>query len=267
MIKLLAIDLDNTCLDDHHRISKETLKVLDRLHKMGILIVPTTGRALSCLPHDLNQESFYTYVISSNGARITDVKKHVDLYRAEMKYEEVTSFLSACRSYKIKRTLHINYQYFIESHFFCMLGHLFFGKDAKNAVGIKNVEAFVKETKKDIEEIQLYYFNTTAKEKIKEILQQYVHFSASYSKYYVEIYSKETSKGNALKALAKQLHIKKEDIACIGDGENDLSMFEVSGLKFAMGNAVEELKQKADFILPTNNENGICEALKYIRSY
>ena len=47
-----------------------------------------------------------------------------------------------------------------------------------------------------------------------------------------------------------------------GDGENDLSMFQASGLKIAMGNAVSELKKAADVITGTNDRDGVAEAVK-----
>ena len=50
-------------------------------------------------------------------------------------------------------------------------------------------------------------------------------------------------------------------MACIGDGENDSTMFEAAGLRFAMGNAVPELKEKADFILPGNDRDGAAEGI------
>ncbi|MCC8067021.1 MAG: HAD-IIB family hydrolase [Clostridiales bacterium] len=82
---------------------------------------------------------------------------------------------------------------------------------------------------------------------------------------HVEIFPKNASKGEALSRLASYLHIQKECIACIGDGENDLGMFRVSGLRFAMGNAVPALKQQADYILPSNREDGVAEAIsRYI---
>ncbi|NSD11664.1 HAD hydrolase family protein [[Ruminococcus] gnavus] len=59
--------------------------------------------------------------------------------------------------------------------------------------------------------------------------------------------------------MAQSLGIAKSEIACIGDGENDLSMFEASGMKLAMGNAVEMLKKEADYILPDCDHNGVTE--------
>ena len=43
---------------------------------------------------------------------------------------------------------------------------------------------------------------------------------------------------------------------------NDIPMFQTSGLKFAMGNAIPELKSMADIVLPTNADNGVATAIK-----
>ena len=85
--------------------------------------------------------------------------------------------------------------------------------------------------------------------------------SSACTKIYAEIFVKETSKGAALAKLAGSLGIQREEIACIGDGENDLSMFEAAGLRMAMGNGVPELKKKAEYILPSNSANGAAEGI------
>ena len=56
MIKLLAVDMDGTCLDGRSRMSAENLAALRRAAEAGILVVPTTGRSLSCLPYRLRSE-------------------------------------------------------------------------------------------------------------------------------------------------------------------------------------------------------------------
>ena len=67
-MRMLAIDMDGTCLNDRHRISGKNLNALRMAAEAGIEIVPTTGRALSCLPHQLRTEKYIRYVISANGA-------------------------------------------------------------------------------------------------------------------------------------------------------------------------------------------------------
>lgn len=69
------------------------------------------------------------------------------------------------------------------------------------------------------------------------------------------------SKAKGLQAVMDKEGLKPENILFFGDGLNDLEMFDFVGLKIAMGNAVEELKAKADFVTGTVEEDGIYQAL------
>lgn len=86
----------------------------------------------------------------------------------------------------------------------------------------------------------------------------------TYESKYIDIMKTGCSKKNAILILAEKLGIKQEEIIVMGDGGNDISMFECAGLKIAMENAEEFLKEKADFITITasNNDNGVAKAIK-----
>ena len=58
--------------------------------------------------------------------------------------------------------------------------------------------------------------------------------------------------------------ISKEDSCSVGDGENDISMFEACGKNVAMGNAVDSLKQRADYITSDIDADGLEEAIKFL---
>ena len=121
--------------------------------------------------------------------------------------------------------------------------------------------AVVCKSRYEVEELQIYFLSSAARKQVDEIMSETEDVCAAYTGIYAEIFSKEASKGRALAALAEKLGIEKQEIACIGDGENDLSMFEASGLKIAMGNAVSGLKEQADYITATNNRDGVAEAV------
>ena len=74
-MKLLALDMDGTCLNSYSKISPTTMDALYLARTSGIEIVPTTGRALSCIPHQLRKTGLFRYVISSNGAVAVDLKE------------------------------------------------------------------------------------------------------------------------------------------------------------------------------------------------
>lgn len=79
---------------------------------------------------------------------------------------------------------------------------------------------------------------------------------------YIDIMKKGANKKNGILTLANYLGIKQEEIIVIGDGTNDIPMFKVAGLRVAMENADECLKQDADYITGNNNKSGVAEAIK-----
>ncbi|MDG6917653.1 MAG: HAD family phosphatase [Nitrososphaerota archaeon] len=69
-------------------------------------------------------------------------------------------------------------------------------------------------------------------------------------------------KGSGLVSVLKMLNLSPERTACVGDGENDVPMFEVSGLKVALANSVDELKRRADYVAGRSDGEGTMEAIR-----
>jgi Cof subfamily protein (haloacid dehalogenase superfamily) len=82
------------------------------------------------------------------------------------------------------------------------------------------------------------------------------------SKSYLDIGPLNNSKGKAVKLLCKDLGFKLDEVIAFGDQINDISMISIVGLGVAMGNARDEVKEIADFITLTNDENGVATTIK-----
>ena len=80
--------------------------------------------------------------------------------------------------------------------------------------------------------------------------------------YYLDITHPLANKGVALSEFAKLSAIPLAEIAVIGDGGNDVAMFERSGLSIAMGNAKPKVRQAADFVTNSNGEDGFANAIE-----
>ena len=193
---------------------------------------------------------------------MTDLQTNATIFQALIPRLVAQELLHSCHSLKLGLTAHIHQEYLLQGRLLALLGRIFYKKDARKALCVKDLAHIVKTTSYDIEELQFYFFSSSASSRLKEILASYPQLLAAYTGSYVEIFSQNASKGNALAALAAHLHIPTSQIACIGDGENDLSMFQSSGLRFAMGNAVPALKEKADHILPSNGQEGVAHAIR-----
>ncbi len=73
----------------------------------------------------------------------------------------------------------------------------------------------------------------------------------------IDVMKKGCSKGKGIEIVAKYYGVDTDNVASIGDSENDLSMFKNSGVRFAMSNGIEDMKIKSDYIV-----DSVCEALK-----
>lgn len=263
MIRLLAVDMDGTCLNSKNKITPKTLKALQAAAASGIIVVPTTGRALTCLPHQLlaQQGLLYRYVISSNGARVTDCADSTTIYQAEISLADACGLLSALQGQRLGWTAHVNQEYLVQGRLLHRVGRFIYGKDAQTSRRVSQLSETLQQMGQDVEELQLFFLSSSARPAVEATLSRYPQLAAAYGSRYVEIYSQNASKGTALKALAAHLNIAQAEIACIGDGENDLSMFSVSGARFAMGNGEASLKEMADIVLPTQDQDGVAEAI------
>ena len=80
--------------------------------------------------------------------------------------------------------------------------------------------------------------------------------------YYLDVTPAGTNKGTVVTALMQRLKIPAAEIVTLGDMENDVSMFQKSGFSIAMGNANSDVKQHADAVAPSNDDDGFADAVE-----
>ena len=82
--------------------------------------------------------------------------------------------------------------------------------------------------------------------------------------YYLDITPPGVNKGTFVQTIAHRLGISTDAVATIGDMQNDLGMFRVSGTSFAMGNATDDVKRQATHVTASNEEDGFAKAMEMI---
>ena len=87
-------------------------------------------------------------------------------------------------------------------------------------------------------------------------------FVARSQPYYLDITHPLANKGAARRKIAKLLGIPLAEIVVIGDGGNDVAMFERAGLSIDMGNASSEVQREADLVTDSNRDDGFANAIK-----
>jgi len=99
--------------------------------------------------------------------------------------------------------------------------------------------------------------------KLNQIGGVAAHMAGSWTKGRVDIHVTNAfaTKKNAIEKLIEILGIEKENIIGVGDSDNDLPLFESVGYKVAMGNATDRLKNAADYIAPSVDEDGLVDVI------
>ncbi|GHV97792.1 haloacid dehalogenase [Lactobacillus nasalidis] len=260
-IKLIAVDLDGTLLTSKKKVSDRTLNVLKQARKKGIYVVPLSGRPLPGVlkvfePFRLDPED--NFAICYNGGLVQRMDGEV-LSASPLSDDNVKHLLAL-------KQRGVFGPYFMDTKdFYVAPGASTFGvgitAKARN-MGVKRMEAgqhyeFIKGEYVSLPGRMKKFRASFSPETEREF-----EISASGGQC-LEFNTPGTSKGKALTALLDLLNIQPEEAMVFGDNNNDLSDFRLPGVfKVAMGNAISEIKELADYVTASNNKDGIALAVE-----
>lgn len=271
-IKLICIDMDGTLLNSNHEISERNKEALRQAKKLGVNIAITTGRLFGSARYYSNLIGIEnTPVIASNGAYIKTNYEDIPILENSIPKE------IAIEIYKIikKHNLKINFNSWDtlmredevpDDHAYTIMNkQLPDDKKVKfiiNSDFISAIESFDGKILKGIVIERENLDNLwAAKDELKEIFGDKLHVVSSGTDN-IEIMIGTTSKGNAVAHLADILNVNAEEVMCIGDSENDISMLKFAGIGVAMGNGLQMVKDIADYITDTNDNDGVSKAVE-----
>lgn len=262
MYKLIALDMDGTLLTSDKKISDKTKEALKKAEEKGVKVVLASGRPLSGITKSLEELDLFKgddYVLSFNGGIVINSKTE----------EVVTSNL--LKGSDLKKIYEISKELDINIHAFSLKEGLITPKMSQytqHECDINGIEAAIKDFNEinDDEDI-VKVMMIDPQEKLdsaiaklpKDLYDKYSVFKSA--PFFLEFTNKEVDKGKGLKKLGEYLGIKQEEIIACGDAGNDLSMVKYAGLGVAMENATDDVKEAADYITLSNDEDGIAHVV------
>ena len=287
MYKLVAIDLDGTMLNQYGIITEKTKKAISKAQEKGVEVMIASGRTITSVKRFSKEINSNKYFISGNGAITYDIKNNKILY------ENILSKTKALQIIKICEENSIYYNVYTENGIIAKnlsYNTLYYYKDNltkpdENRTHInivENVYDYFEQREEKILKIMICdehktVFNSIVR-KLKELSEIEVlevsHMSRKIIKqgtdeialeyFYTEVSAKDVDKWNALEEIIGLMNISKEEVVTIGDNANDLKMITNAGLGVAMGESAPYVKQSADIIAPTNDEDGVAIILNKI---
>jgi hypothetical protein len=258
---MVVFDVDGTIFPiGKGRCSEETLKALRACKEAGIITSPCSGRSIFMFPQEVREAINTRYVIYCNGAYIADpvtgeiadsnmvdpekVEHYFRMFNDETIYHKISTFTRFIDDNPDKTAPESIPTIFVDDIY-----------EALENLGEPLVKAE-------------FFFRKSLKWKplILDVLNRDKDLAISCAlPDNIEINNLKATKGQAVRKLAELYGLSLDEVMAVGDGDNDASMLEAAGWGVAMGNGTENLKQHANAVVGSVEEDGFAEAIwKYV---
>ncbi|WP_270354546.1 Cof-type HAD-IIB family hydrolase [Bacillus velezensis] len=237
-IKLIAIDMDGTLLNDEQLIPEENRRAIKEVEAKGIHVVISTGRTLMTCRELAESLELSSFLITANGSEIWDsnfelVERkllHTDHIQKlwDLRNKHNTNFWAST----VDRVWRGEFPETITDHQWLKFGFEIEDDEVRNEV--------LKELK-EYKELEI----------------------TNSSPINIEVNALGINKAAALAKVSEKLGFTMENVMAMGDSLNDIAMIEKAGVGVAMGNAQDIVKETADWVTDVNTENGVAKAIRH----
>lgn len=260
-IRLVAMDLDDTLLRDDWTISPRVRDAIQKAQAQGVKVTIATGRMpISARPY-AEQLGLDVPVITYHGAMIQQAISGDILFRrvipsalASEIVQDIKGRGNYVQVYLKDRVITQTLNEWAEEY----------ARIASVSIEEADLSSILAQEPEGVEKILVIGEEFKLDQMVPFLKQSYgekVHITKS-KPHFMEIVESSVNKGAALASLAEGFGISRQDVMAIGDSFNDLEMIQYAGVGVAMGNARKEIKDQADAVTLTNEEDGVAEAIE-----
>ena len=258
---MLVLDLDDTLLDDNHRISSRNKELLAKAQSKGVKVVLASGRptqAMMQYAHELQLAEFDSYLISFNGAVVTSLRNNEILFQKSLTTDEIHSLYDFSVANNVHILTYSDKGIISETHSEYIDVEVNLTDIPHHKVPSFKTEVTASAVKCILLEEPDYLKKVETKLKAER-----TDLSVSRSKpFFLEVMPKGIDKAASIDFLAKKLDIDQREVIAVGNAGNDLTMVKYAGLGVWVDNVSPELRHEADFIVASNNDDGVAEVVE-----
>jgi hypothetical protein len=261
--KLLVLDLDGTLTNQKKQVTDHTLRTLLRAQERGLKIVLASGRptyGIAPLAHLLQLDKYEGYILSYNGGEIIDWKTGEMMY-SHVLDPDVLPYLYDCAQRNGFAIVTYDGRFVLTEH----PDDEYVQKEAiLNVMEAKRVDNFLEAIHFPVPKCLIVGEATRLAALEKEMHEHLKDRMGVFRSepYFLELVPKGIDKAQSLAVLLEEIGMKREEMICVGDGFNDLSMIRYAGLGVAMANAQEVVREHADYITLSNEEDGVAAVVE-----
>jgi Cof subfamily protein (haloacid dehalogenase superfamily) len=259
-VNLVAIDLDGTLLNSDKQVTARTLTAIRRTGAMGVRVVIASARPPRSVQPLYDYCGLSTVQINYNGAMIWDPAARRIVLHRPMPQETVRAIIEVARQRYPDTLASVE----VADHWFTDRFDASYVTETSKVFKPDRVAPFAELLTKPVTKLMLLGPGEHMVQ-IEGLLAS--HFSGQISMvriedYMIQIMHPTAGKSSALAAVARLYGIGRDSVMAIGDAPNDLGMIQWAGLGVAVHNAHPLVRQAADYITASNDEDGVAEALE-----
>ena len=258
-LKAIFLDLDGTLNNDDKVITPRTLEALTKAQVQGIRLVLASARPSPGLYKErdaLGMQNYGGILMSYNGGRIVEAETGRTLMETAMELQQTKAMLRKLKSLPVTPILDDGKQFYVTDRngfkvqYECENNRM-------DCTEVADLESFITFSPVKILMSVLPEQLAETQERIREFLPESLTVVQT-APFYLEIIPADINKGQGVLATCRALGIDPRETVAFGDAENDIPMLRAAGVGVAMGNAGKKVKEAADEITKTNNEDGIA---------
>ncbi|WP_202081647.1 Cof-type HAD-IIB family hydrolase [Caldalkalibacillus salinus] len=237
-IKLIAIDMDGTLLNEKHEISDENRKAIQEAQDRGIHVVISTGRSKLTCADLVDSLSLKSYLVTVNGSEIWNEsgelveRQLLNIDHVHEMWDLKQKHKTNCWATTVDNVYRDQFPEDLTEHEWMK-----FGFDVED------------------DEVRQIIFDQLSQNEDLEITNS--------SLQNLEINAAGVNKARAIEKVCDKLGITMENVLAMGDSLNDLAMIKEAGIGVAMGNAQEKVKEEADWVTASHIEHGVAKAIRH----
>jgi Cof subfamily protein (haloacid dehalogenase superfamily) len=259
--QLVISDIDGTIIDGTPILTPEILHAVERAQEMGLRITLASGRNSVEVCWFLNQMNIRETYIALGGAFIKDLTTSSVILNETLPEDIAALIMTYTRKLQLRALIEYPEEILYD-------GDAQYLQELREMITVTKLQPIDRKNF-TLAQIPAKIVVIGSEERLRSLENLLAGFTdqIEYSRslpLFLDITKKGVNKGRAITLLADYGGIPTEQIAVIGDGWNDYSMFQVAGFSIAMGNGNRKLQQRADLITPSGSGNGFVWALDQI---
>lgn len=281
MYKLVILDIDGTLVDSNKKVSEKTKEYIKKASEMGTRFVIASGRTpYGILPiaKEINLDKIGGYILAYNGGACINCENMETLYEKFIDKSEIEGIYNFAKDRNLSMLTYkkdVLYTVSISNKNIKADETTKTTRDNENKVNeyikletklnhlkINITNDFANDVDFDFPKVIIAEHGDILENFVEEAQNVFPQFEVFRSEpFFLEICPKGVHKAQGIKNIIEILGVKREEVIAIGDGFNDITMIEYAGLGVAMDNAHQPVKDAADYITASNDDDGVCDVI------